>query len=71
MLDVAVIEDPAAVEVSLDPIRSRLLSELAGTVSAPGQQVPRRHKAARPPRHLRRPPEREQTDRDGHERDPG
>ncbi|MCW2877156.1 MAG: hypothetical protein JWQ95_1256 [Sphaerisporangium sp.] len=32
MLDVAVIEDPA--EVSLDPIRSRLLSELAGTVSA-------------------------------------
>jgi hypothetical protein len=29
MDDVAVIEDPAAAEVSLDPIRSRLLAELA------------------------------------------
>ena len=29
MLEVAVIEDPAAAEVSLDPIRARLLAELA------------------------------------------
>ena len=29
MLEVAVIEDPAAAEVSLDPLRSRLLAELA------------------------------------------
>ena len=29
MLDVAVIEDPAAAEVSLDPVRARLLAELA------------------------------------------
>ncbi|MGP3950039.1 ArsR/SmtB family transcription factor [Streptomyces sp. 7N604] len=29
MLDVTVIEDPAAAEVSLDPIRARLLAELA------------------------------------------
>jgi DNA-binding transcriptional ArsR family regulator len=34
MLDVAVIEDPAAAEVSLDPIRTRLLSELAEPGSA-------------------------------------
>ncbi|HEX3830443.1 MAG TPA: helix-turn-helix domain-containing protein [Solirubrobacteraceae bacterium] len=34
MIDVAVIEDPAAAEVSLDPIRTRLLSELAEPGSA-------------------------------------
>ncbi|WP_214414057.1 ArsR/SmtB family transcription factor [Sphaerisporangium fuscum] len=34
MLDVAVIEDPAAAEVSLDPIRARLLSELSEPGSA-------------------------------------
>jgi DNA-binding transcriptional ArsR family regulator len=34
MLEVAVIEDPAAAEVSLDPIRSRLLAELAEPGSA-------------------------------------
>jgi DNA-binding transcriptional ArsR family regulator len=34
MDDVAVIEDPAAAEVSLDPIRSRLLAELAVPGSA-------------------------------------
>ena len=34
MHDVAVIEDPAAAEVSLDPIRSRLLAELARPGSA-------------------------------------
>jgi DNA-binding transcriptional ArsR family regulator len=34
MEDVAVIEDPAAAEVSLDPIRSRLLGELAVPGSA-------------------------------------
>src|SRR3954468_14249295 len=34
MHDVAVIEDPAAAEVSLDPIRSRLLAELASPGSA-------------------------------------
>jgi DNA-binding transcriptional ArsR family regulator len=34
MLDVAVIEDPAAAEVSLDPIRARLLSELSEPASA-------------------------------------
>ncbi|WFE26716.1 helix-turn-helix domain-containing protein [Solwaraspora sp. WMMD791] len=34
MLDVAVIEDPAAAEVSLDPIRARLLAELAEPASA-------------------------------------
>ncbi|GAA3787988.1 helix-turn-helix domain-containing protein [Sphaerisporangium flaviroseum] len=34
MLDVAVIEDPAAAEVSLDPIRARLLAELAVPGSA-------------------------------------
>jgi DNA-binding transcriptional ArsR family regulator len=34
MDDVAVIEDPAAAEVSLDPIRSRLLAELASPGSA-------------------------------------
>jgi len=34
MLDVAVIEDPAAAEVSLDPIRARLLAELAEPGSA-------------------------------------
>jgi DNA-binding transcriptional ArsR family regulator len=34
MDDVAVIEDPAAAEVSLDPIRSRLLAELAVASSA-------------------------------------
>jgi DNA-binding transcriptional ArsR family regulator len=48
MDDVAVIEDPAAAEVSLDPIRSRLLAELAvpgsatmlaGRVGLPRQKV--------------------------------
>ncbi|GII82158.1 transcriptional regulator [Sphaerisporangium siamense] len=34
MLDVAVIEDPAAAEVSLDPVRARLLSELSEPASA-------------------------------------
>ncbi|HEY0531353.1 MAG TPA: helix-turn-helix domain-containing protein [Actinoplanes sp.] len=34
MHDVAVIEDPAAAEISLDPIRSRLLAELAEPGSA-------------------------------------
>jgi len=34
MHDVAVIEDPAAAEVSLDPIRARLLAELAEPQSA-------------------------------------
>jgi DNA-binding transcriptional ArsR family regulator len=34
MLDVAVIEDPAAAEASLDPVRSRLLSALAEPGSA-------------------------------------
>jgi DNA-binding transcriptional ArsR family regulator len=34
MLDVAVIEDPAAAEVSLDPVRGRLLAALAEPGSA-------------------------------------
>ncbi|EYF07287.1 ArsR/SmtB family transcription factor [Chondromyces apiculatus] len=34
MLDVEVIEDPAAATVALDPVRSRLLSELATPASA-------------------------------------
>ena len=34
MLDVAVIGDPAAAEVSLDPVRARLLAELAQPASA-------------------------------------
>jgi hypothetical protein len=34
MDDIAVIEDAAAAEVSLDPIRSRLLAELAVPGSA-------------------------------------
>lgn len=34
MLDVEVIEDPAAATVALDPIRSRLLAELAEPASA-------------------------------------
>jgi DNA-binding transcriptional ArsR family regulator len=34
MLDVEVIDDPAAATVALDPIRSRLLSELARPASA-------------------------------------
>src|SRR3954466_6089991 len=34
MLDVEVIEDPAAAVVALEPIRSRLLSELAKPASA-------------------------------------
>lgn len=34
MFDVAVIEDPAAAEVSLDPVRARLLAELAEPGSA-------------------------------------
>src|SRR5258708_22076360 len=34
MFDVAVIEDAAAAEVSLDPVRARLLAELAEPASA-------------------------------------
>src|SRR5215471_6744395 len=34
MHDVAVIDDPAAAEVSLDPVRARLLAELAEPASA-------------------------------------
>ena len=34
MIDVSVIEDPEAAEVSLDPIRTRLLAELAEPASA-------------------------------------
>ena len=34
MYPVAVIEDPAAAEVSLDPVRARLLAELARPASA-------------------------------------
>src|ERR687889_1887465 len=34
MLDVAVIDDPAAAEVSLDPARARLLAALAEPASA-------------------------------------
>ncbi|WP_405149934.1 helix-turn-helix domain-containing protein [Sphaerisporangium sp. NBC_01403] len=34
MFEVAVIEDPAAAEASLDPVRSRLLAELARPASA-------------------------------------
>ena len=34
MFDVAVIQDPAAAEVSLDPVRARLLAELAEPASA-------------------------------------
>lgn len=34
MLDVAVIEDPGAAEVSLDPVRARLLAELIEPASA-------------------------------------
>ena len=34
MLDVEVIEDPAAAEISLDPVRARLLAELAEPASA-------------------------------------
>ena len=34
MLDIQVIEDPAAATVALEPVRSRLLSELAAPASA-------------------------------------
>ncbi|MFD0657782.1 ArsR/SmtB family transcription factor [Thermocatellispora tengchongensis] len=34
MFEVAVIEDPAAAGVSLDPVRARLLAELADPASA-------------------------------------
>jgi DNA-binding transcriptional ArsR family regulator len=34
MIDVAVIEDPAAAEASLDPVRARLLAELSEPASA-------------------------------------
>jgi DNA-binding transcriptional ArsR family regulator len=34
MFDVAVIEDPAAAEISLDPVRARLLAEAAEPASA-------------------------------------
>jgi DNA-binding transcriptional ArsR family regulator len=36
VLEVAVIEDPGAAEVSLDPVRTRLLAELAEPASAAG-----------------------------------
>src|ERR1700733_9883536 len=36
MLDIQVIEDPAAATVALEPMRSRLLSELAVPASAAG-----------------------------------
>ncbi len=36
MLDVEVIDDPAAAEASLDPMRARLLAELAEPASAAG-----------------------------------
>ena len=36
MLDIAVIEDPSAAEASLDPVRARLLAELAEPGSATG-----------------------------------
>ena len=41
MHDVTVIEDPAAAEASLDPIRARLLAELAepGSASTLGARV--------------------------------
>ena len=48
MIDVSVIDDPAAAEVSLDPVRTRLLAELvepasatmiAGRVGLPRQKV--------------------------------
>jgi DNA-binding transcriptional ArsR family regulator len=41
MIDVAVIEDPGAAEISLDPIRARLLAELAtpGSASALAAKV--------------------------------
>src|SRR5688500_9840493 len=48
VIDVAVIEDPEAAEVSLDPVRSRMLAELAepgsatslaGTLGLPRQNV--------------------------------
>jgi DNA-binding transcriptional ArsR family regulator len=41
MLDVAVISDPSAAEVSLDPVRARLLAELAqpGSAAALAQRV--------------------------------
>ena len=34
MLDIQVIDDPAAATVALEPVRSRLLSELAAPASA-------------------------------------
>jgi hypothetical protein len=34
MLDVAVIDDPTAAEVTLDPVRARLLAALAEPASA-------------------------------------
>lgn len=41
MLDLAVIDDPAAAEASLDPVRSRLLAELAepGSAAALAEKV--------------------------------
>lgn len=39
MLDVGVIDDPAAAEVSLDPVRARLLAALAEPKSAAGLAV--------------------------------
>jgi len=58
MHDVSVIEDPAAAEISLDPIRARLLAELTGRVGhhagrqgragpAEGQLSPARARGAR------------------------
>src|SRR5262245_8526334 len=45
MIDVEVIEDPAAAVVALDPVRSRLLSELAAPASA--ATLATRHRIAR------------------------
>lgn len=41
MLDVTVIEDPAAAAVSLDPIRARLLAELAAGPASAAMLAPK------------------------------
>jgi DNA-binding transcriptional ArsR family regulator len=47
MLDIEVIEDPAAAEASLDPVRARILSELvrpgSATTLAPALGLPRQN----------------------------
>ncbi len=64
MLDVTFIDDPAAAEVSLDPVRTRLLAALVqpasastlaakvGLVEAEGQLPPARARASNPGRRL-------------------